>query len=64
MAGAYTALGVPGGVAVTGVVGYRVVAFWLPVLVGLATHLRLVLHDDDGVRPAVEAADDSSSRGP
>lgn len=60
MAGAYTALGVPGATAVTGVVGYRIVAFWLPVVVGLTTHVRLVVRDAAAAR---ETPDPTSTVG-
>lgn len=40
MAGAFTALGVPAGIAVTAVVGFRIVSYWLPVAVGVPVLLR------------------------
>lgn len=45
LAGTYTALGVPGGAAVTGVIGYRLISFWLPVAIGLTTYLRMLVRD-------------------
>lgn len=40
MAGTFTALGVPAGIAVTAVVGFRIVSYWLPVAVGVPVLLR------------------------
>lgn len=45
LAGTYTALGVTGGTAVTAVIGYRLVSFWLPVALGLTAYLRVLVRD-------------------
>lgn len=34
MAGLYGALGVPGGVIVVVILGYRLISFWIPVCLG------------------------------
>lgn len=39
LAGTYAAFGVPGGVAVVAVLGYRLVSYWLPVLAGVPPYL-------------------------
>lgn len=45
VAGTYTALGVAGSTAVTGVIGYRLVSFWLPVAIGLTLYVRVLVRD-------------------
>lgn len=40
MAGALVALGTPASVAVPGVLGYRVLSYWLPMLAGVPQYLR------------------------
>lgn len=40
MAGAFTALGVSAGTAVTAVVGFRIVSYWIPVAIGVPVLLR------------------------
>jgi uncharacterized protein (TIRG00374 family) len=40
MAGVFTALGVPASIAVTAVLAYRIVSYWLPVLAGVPQYLR------------------------
>lgn len=39
MSSAFTAFGVPGATAVVGVLGYRLISYWLPVLAGVPQYL-------------------------
>ena len=40
MSGALVALGVPAAVAVAGILGYRILSYWLPMLAGIPQYLR------------------------
>jgi uncharacterized protein (TIRG00374 family) len=64
LTGALVALGVPAGPALTAVLVYRAITFWLAIAIGWPTYYGLIRGDRHALRPGLAASPGGTGEGP